>query len=280
VPLTPARPDIAAGQVGPTRMFAYKGADGTPLEGVLTLPPARTAKALPLVVMPHGGPLYANDEVGFDWWAQAFAAQGYAVLQPNYRGSGGHGLAFVHAGYGEWGRKMLTDMSDGVAALAAQGMIDPRRVCIVGASYGGYAALAGVTLQHGIYRCAVSYAGVADLPALEWWDLDRNGDDNEMIRYWRTAVKGDDRAAPALGAISPARHADAADAPILLIHGKHDTVVPIEQSRKMKGALEGAHKPVELIELPGQDHWLSDEAARIQMLKASVEFVEKNNPPG
>ena len=276
--LASARPDIPAAEVGPTRMFAYKAADGLALEGVLTLPPGKPAKGLPLVVMPHGGPLNAHDEVSFDWWAQAFASHGYAVFQPNYRGSGGYGLAFYRAGYGEWGRKILSDIADSVPALAAQGVIDPKRACIVGASYGGYAALAGVTIQHGLYRCAVSYAGVSDLPDLRWFDVDERGDD-EMQRYWRTAVQGTDKGAPALAAISPAKHADAADAPILLIHGKDDTVVPIEQSYKMKAALDGAHKPVELIELAGQDHWLTDEATRIQMLKASVAFVEKYDPP-
>jgi dipeptidyl aminopeptidase/acylaminoacyl peptidase len=280
LPIGPDRPDVPSEAVGPTRLVAYKAADGISLDGVLTLPPGRPAKGLSLIVMPHGGPLGFHDEVGFDWWAQAFASRGYAVFQPNFRGSSGHGLAFERAGFGEWGRKMLSDMSDSIAALAAQGVIDPHRACIVGGSYGGYAALAGVTLQHGLYRCAVSFAGVADLPALQWWDEGRTTAVDEMVRYWRIAVKGEDKSAPALAAISPAQHADAADAPVLLVHGKDDTVVPIEQSRRMKSALEAAHKPVELIELTGQDHWLTDEPTRTQMLKAAVAFVEKHNPPG
>ena len=111
----------------------------------------------------------------FDWWAQAFASQGYAVLQPNFRGSSGYGQKFIDAGHGEWGRKMQTDISDGLAALAKQGMVDPKRACTVGWSYGGYAALAGVTVQQGLYRCAVSDAGVADLAAMINYEGDRSG---------------------------------------------------------------------------------------------------------
>ncbi len=129
------------------------------MEGVLTLPPDKEGKNLPLVVMPHGGPIVVGDRARFDWWAQVFASRGYAVFQPNYRDTLGYGEAFRHAADGQYGRKMQTDISDGLTALATAGIIDPKRTCIVGGSYGGYAAFAGVTLQHGLYRCAVSVAG-------------------------------------------------------------------------------------------------------------------------
>ncbi len=278
-PLGQERPDVPSDQTGDTRWYDYKAADGTALQGVLTLPPGRAEKGLPLVVMPHGGPMDFHDEVGFDWWAQAFASRGYAVLQPNFRGSSGYGTAFERAGYGEWGRKMLSDVADGVAALAKDGVIDPKRACVVGASYGGYAALAGVTLQHGLYRCAVSYAGVSDMWALRSWDVDRSGEgDNATVRNWKVAIRGVAKDAPSLDAISPSHHAKEADAPILLIHGKDDTVVPIDQSRRMASALTAAQKTVEFIELPGQDHWLSDESTRVQMLQSAVAFVQKHNP--
>ena len=281
VPIGQARPDIASSQVGATRLYAYKAADGLALQGVLTLPPGRAPKGLPVVVMPHGGPIGVHDEVGFDWWAQAFASRGYAVFQPNYRGSSGRGLAFEHAGYGEWGRKILSDISDGLASLAKDGLIDARRACIVGASYGGYAALAGVTLQQGLYRCAVSYGGVSDMAALKDWDTERSGQElgSATTRYWTAAIRGEAKDAPGLSAISPDRRAERADAPILLIHGKDDTVVPIAQSRRMASALRDAHKPVELLELDGQDHWLTQEGARVQMLQATVAFVQKYDPP-
>jgi dipeptidyl aminopeptidase/acylaminoacyl peptidase len=124
----------------------------------LTLPPGRDPKDLPLIVLPHGGPA-TRDTADFDWWSQALADQGYAVLRPNYRGSDVNRRSLV-AGFSEWGRKMQTDLSDGVRYLAKEGIIDPRRVCIVGASYGGYAALAGVTLDPGVYQCATGRRAV------------------------------------------------------------------------------------------------------------------------
>lgn len=163
-PVGRAYATIRANDIGPTSWFKYKAADGLELEGVLTLPPGREARNLPVVVLPHGGPIGIRDDIRFDWWAQAYASAGYAVFQPNYRGSSGYGGRFQKSGYGQWGRKMLTDISDGLAALAAQGVADPKRACIVDGSYGGYAALAGVTVQHGLYRCAVAVAGVGDLP--------------------------------------------------------------------------------------------------------------------
>ena len=157
-------PTVLPPQVAPATMVTYKAADGLAVRGILTLPSGREAKGLAAVVLPHGGP-QGHDSLHFDWWAQALASRGYAVFQPNFRGSSGSGKAFRDAGFGQWGRKMQTDVSDGVAELARQGIVDPKRVCIVGASYGGYAALAGVTVQQGLYRCAVSVSGVAPLPS-------------------------------------------------------------------------------------------------------------------
>src|SRR6185437_12041582 len=116
-------------------------------------------------VFPHGGP-DGRDEIGFDWWAQFMASRGYAVLQPNFRGSIGYGAAFRGAGFGQWGRKMQDDVSDGVKKMIADGIADPKRICIVGASYGGYAALAGATFTPELYACAVSYAGIADVSSI------------------------------------------------------------------------------------------------------------------
>ena len=266
-------PDISASQVGANRAVHYHAADGLELEGFLTLPPGAEPHQLPLVVLPHGGP-ESRDYQRFDWLAQAFASRGYAVWQPNFRGSSGYGAAFRNAGMGEWGRKMQTDISDGVAELVRSGVVDPHRACIVGASYGGYAALAGVTVQQGLYRCAVSYAGVADLTDQLW---DASGG---ALRYWRAymGIKGSVRRDVA--DISPAALAERADAPVLLIHGKDDTVVEIEQSYIMKRALERAHKPVEFLILEGEDHHLSKQVTRTAMIEAAVAFVQRYNPAG
>jgi dipeptidyl aminopeptidase/acylaminoacyl peptidase len=267
-------PTVHPDQIGPIRMVEWKAADGMVIHGVLSLPAGRSATNLPVVVLPHGGP-QARDYPVFDWWAQAFASRGYAVFQPNFRGSAGYGAAFRDAGFREWGRKMQTDVSDGLAELGREGIVDPRRACIVGGSYGGYAALAGVTLQHGLYRCAVSVAGVADPANFLTYAKDRTGRSSSVTRYWQ-AFMGP---TVAFDQISPLRQAAQADAPILLIHGKDDTVVPFDQSTSMQRALAAAGKPVEMVVMPSEDHWLSREATRILMLTSATAFIEKYNPP-
>ncbi|WP_324696403.1 S9 family peptidase [Novosphingobium aerophilum] len=272
-PIGDERPKIAPEQVGPISLVNYTAQDGLEMDGVLTLPPGREAKNLPLIVLPHGGPA-AHDKPEFDWWAQAFASRGYAVFQPNFRGSTGRSDAFRHAGDGEWGRKMQTDISDGVAELAKRGLVDPRRACIVGASYGGYAALAGVTLQNGLYRCSVAVAGVADLPMMYSTDVRESGDSKMLGKALREQL-GDPKR---YGEVSPRRFAAKADAPVLLIHGKDDTVVAYRQSQAMAEALKDAGKPYELVTLPGEDHWLSREETRKRMLLETMRFVQKYNP--
>lgn len=273
-----AYPDVPADEVGAVSLVDWKASDGMALHGVLTLPPGRPASNLPLVVLPHGGP-QAHDYVHFDWLAQAFAARGYAVFQPNYRGSDGYGQDYVSAGYGQWGRKMQTDISDGVAELARRGVVDLKRSCIVGGSYGGYAALAGVTVQRGLYRCAVSWGGVSDLPLMLHTTYRASGSTrSDATRYWRRFMGADSPDKGELDSVSPAKLADKADAPILLMYGKDDTVVPPEQSLEMIDALKKAGKPYEVQVMPGEDHWLSRGATRTAMLRAAVAFVQKYDP--
>lgn len=259
------------------RPITYSAADGIQIHAYLTLPPDRQAHGLALVVLPHGGPA-ARDTAEFDWWSQALADQGYAVLQPNYRGSDVD-EHLLEAGFGQWGRKMQTDLSDGVSYLVKQGIADPSKVCIVGASYGGYAALAGATLQPTVYRCAVSVAGISDLARMLRWEA-RGGADAGWIdrywdRFWGVSGSGD----PKLDAISPIRHIAAVRVPVLLIHGRDDTVVPFEQSQVMFDALRSANKDVELVILKKEDHWLSNSETRLQMLKATVAFLRAHDPP-
>ena len=258
------------------RPVTYAAGDGLQIHAYLTLPD-RAAHRLALVVLPHGGPA-VRDTAEFDWWSQALAAQGYAVLRPNYRGSNVD-EHLLEAGFGQWGRKMQTDLSDGVSYLARQGIVDPSRVCIVGGSYGGYAALAGVTLQPTVYRCAVSVAGISDLAHMLRWENRGGIEDRYATRYWDRFWGVSGSTDPRLDAISPVKHVDAVRAPVLLIHGRDDTVVPYEQSQIMFDALRSEKKDVELVTLKKEDHWLSSGDTRLQMLQATVAFLQAHDPP-
>lgn len=265
---------VAAADVSPQKPIRFKAADGLELTGYLTTTRGREAKRLPLIVFPHGGPA-ARDYPGFDWWAQGMASRGYAVLQVNFRGSEGLGDALLEAGYGQWGRKMQTDLSDGVQFLAADGVIDPKRVCIVGASYGGYAALAGAASDIPTYRCAASFGGLSDLGRFVSWSKAKRGQD--AFRYWTRFMGAEENRAAVLAQISPASRVDKIAIPVLLIHGKDDSVVPVEQSQILADALKKAGKPYELIVQKGEDHWLSRGETRLQTLTSIMAFVEKHN---
>jgi cephalosporin-C deacetylase-like acetyl esterase len=256
------------------KRITYAAADGLQIPAYLTFPRGKPAKKLPLVVFPHGGP-EARDTAEFDWWAQAMAAQGYLVLQANFRGST---LTWSHlsAGFGEWGRKMQTDLSDGASYLVKEGMVDPARVCIVGASYGGYAALAGVSLQQGIYRCAVSVAGLSDLKRLL---QDVSSYASLKTRYLNRFLGVSGPSDPLLQDLSPIKHVDAISVPVLLIHGRDDTVVTFDQSSRMFDAMKHAKKDVEMVPLKNEDHWLSRSETRLQMLESTVAFLRAHNPP-
>jgi dipeptidyl aminopeptidase/acylaminoacyl peptidase len=260
------------------RRVTYEAADGLNIPAYVTLPGGRDPKALPLVVLAHGGPA-ARDIAEFDWWAQAYAEQGYAVLQANFRGSA-LSSDFISKGFGEWGRKMQTDLSDGVRYLAKQGIVDSKRVCIVGGSYGGYAALAGAALDTGVYRCAVSVSGISDIKRwLEWEAEEHHFGSRAAVRYWDRFLGVSGPRDPVVETISPASHAAAVTVPVLLIHGRDDTVVPFEQSSLMLDALRHAGKSVELVEMKHEDHWLSRGETRRQMLETSVAFLRAHNPP-
>lgn len=254
--------------------YDYGASDGTKVPGYLTIPAGREAKNLPLVVLPHGGP-EARDDMSFDWWSGFYAARGYLVYQPNFRGSSGYGEAHRKAGHGEWGRKMQDDITEGVRNLVLDGRADAKRICIVGASYGGYAALAGATLTPELYACAVSIAGVSDLPAMLGWSKERSG--RAVEDFWETRMGASRfKDTDELNAVSPAKQAQNVRAPVLLIHGRDDTIVPISQSRKMRDALKDAGKTVEYLELAGEDHWLSRAPSRIAMLRASIDFIDRH----
>jgi acetyl esterase/lipase len=258
-----------------TKRLAYPAADGLEIPAYLTFPRGKPRKNLPLIVFPHGGPA-DRDSAEFDWWAQAMAAQGYLVLQPNYRGSTVT-VKLLEAGFGEWGRKMQTDLSDGVRYLVKEGTVDPARVCIVGASYGGYAALAGVTLDPGVYRCAVSVAGISDLKRM-LQGVDEYSSASSL-RFWNRYMGVTGPSDPLLQQLSPIKHVDAINVPVLLVHGRDDTVVSFDQSTAMLDAMKHAKKEVEMVVLKNEDHWLSHSETRLQMLQSSVAFLRAHNPP-
>jgi dipeptidyl aminopeptidase/acylaminoacyl peptidase len=269
-----AYPLLDGVKLGTVRDFNYAARDQYALTGYLTLPPAAVEKDLPLVVLPHGGP-EDRDPAGFDWMAQFLASRGYAVLQPQFRGSTGHGRAHADAGRQQWGLRMQDDVTDGVQALITQGIVDPKRVCIVGWSYGGYAALAGAAFTPGMYACAASIGGVSDLPVMLGTVTRDDGRESDAFAYWREHI-GSPFAAEVI-AKSPARAAMAFRAPVLLLHGTDDTVVPLEQSRLMATALRRAGKPVELVELTGEDHWMkTSSASRIRTLTELERFLGKH----
>ncbi|MDP3736623.1 MAG: prolyl oligopeptidase family serine peptidase [Hyphomonadaceae bacterium] len=276
------RPAIKPEHVGQLITIEYKASDGLKIPALITWPTGiaeADRKNLPLIVLPHGGP-EAYDGVGFDWMAQYFANEGYAVLQPNFRGSGGFGESFAVAGHGQWGRKMQSDITDGVNALVKMGWTDRNRVCIVGGSYGGYAALAGGAMTPDLYKCVIAVAGVSDLPEMLVQSRRDRGPKSSSFRYWTKVIGDVDKDRPAIEAISPVNLAANFKAPVLLIHGTDDTVVLIKQSDRMEAALKKAGKDVTYLKLKGDDHNLSNSDNRRDALEAMGAFAAKHIGPG
>jgi acetyl esterase/lipase len=262
-------------------VVSWKARDGKDLNGYLYVPegaPATGAK-LPLVVHPHGGP-ESRDSLSFDPWVQYLVARGYAVFQPNFRGSDGFGRGFAESGYGEWGRKMQDDITDGTKALVEQGIADPARLCIVGASYGGYAALAGVALTPDQYKCAVSIAGISDLDDFIGWRKRNWGSDSSGYTYWLKAIGDPDKDEDKLRAVSPLRLVNRIKAPVLLIHGTDDIIVPVGQSRAMKKALDKAGMKTELIEVEREGHSFLMAENEMILLSNVGGFLWKHLGPG
>jgi len=274
------REEIPPTSVGYMMDITFKARDGLAIQTILTLPPdydPESTPPLPTIMMPHGGPA-SYDRFDFDWMAQYFANRGYAVIQPNFRGSTGFGEEFQDAGRGEWGGKMQDDLSDGIKALVTAGIVDPDQVCIAGASYGGYAALAGAVFTPELYKCVVAIAPVSDLNLMMSTEKRDHGRDHWVVSYWEDVMAEGDARRAKLRAISPANFAENVTAPILLLHGNDDTVVPIRQSTKMRSALKRAKKDVELVVLKGEDHWLSGAETRLQTLKEMDRFLAEHLP--
>jgi dipeptidyl aminopeptidase/acylaminoacyl peptidase len=263
-------------KLSPSKPITYKARDGLVIHGYLTLPLGREAKRLPLIVMPHGGPFGVRDKGDYDVDVQLLANRGYAVLQPNYRGSESYGRDFEDRGNGQWGRAMQDDLDDGMDWLVKEGIADPKRVCIVGASYGGYAALWGATRNPERYRCAASFAGVSDIARQLRYSRDFFIN-RKSARKWRDRVKGE--ADFKLTDISPIDHVDRLNVPVLLGHGDKDQRVPPKQSSLYARALERAGKPHEYHSYPGEGHGFASPDNLKAWLDSLEAFLKKHNPP-
>ena len=271
--LTPINEKLKGKKLAPSRPISYKARDGLLIHGYLTLPVGREARNLPLIVMPHGGPFGVRDKGDYDPFVQFLANRGYAVLQPNYRGSESYGREFERKGDGQWGRAMQDDLDDGMDWLVKVGQVDPKRVCIFGASYGGYAAMWGATRNPERYRCAASLAGVSDVA--RQLKFQRNFFRNsKSSKRWQSRVEGDARA----GDISPINHVDRLEVPLLLAHGKDDQTVPVKQSEIYAAALRKAGKLFEYKVYEDEGHSFDGSANVEDFLTRLEAFLKRHNP--
>ena len=264
--LDPAR--LGAGEVlrVPTR-------DGATIEAYLTAPPGGAPG--PLVVLPHGGP-ELRDTRSWDRQVQVLAAQGWWVLQPNFRGSGGYGQAFAQQGWTRWGDRMQDDVEDAVAhAIAAKGL-DASKVAIMGTSYGAYAALMGAVKRPDLYKAAIGICGVYDLPdVLAWQDREDDTPGKPIYEFWTKRIGDRSVMGPALEAASPRRRAAEITCPVFLVHGVDDPVLPLIQSRRMRDALRSAGKPVELIEVEDAGHADWEDAKEQELMTRYVALLRQ-----
>ncbi|MBJ7410970.1 MAG: S9 family peptidase [Phenylobacterium sp.] len=266
--LTPER--LAKGEA-----LKVRTRDGAEIPAYLTVPIQTAGKPLPMVVMPHGGP-EVRDYLDYDLTAQALAARGWLVLQPNFRGSGGYGRAFAEQGRRQWADRMQADVEDAVDQLVTAGRADPKRLAILGASYGGYSALMGAVRRPDLYRAVVSIAGDADLIESLAFSRREDGADSPTYAYWRASM-GDPRAdEDLLIRASPARRVAEIQAPVLLIHGTEDTIVDPKQSRLMAKALKAAGKTCDLVELNGEGHRGWSDATWKTVLETATAFIGKH----
>lgn len=268
-------PELDPARMRPMEVISYKAADGLPIPAYLTRP-AHAAGPAPMVVLVHGGPM-VRDRWAWDAEVQLLANRGYLVFQPQFRGSSGFGRKFEEAGFGEWGKAMQDDITEGVRHLVSLGIADPGRICIVGASYGGYAALWGLVKTPELYRCAISFAGVSDIGYMfsDWSDTSFDKVSREMMRH----RIGDKRMGDQLfDPVSPLKHAARIKAPVLLMHGKEDKRVPISHGKKMRDALEAHHKPVTWLAFDEEGHGLSYVKNQILYYRTMLEFLGKHIP--
>jgi dipeptidyl aminopeptidase/acylaminoacyl peptidase len=256
--------------ISETKAISFKARDGLNLHGYLTLPRGKEAKNLPLVIMPHGGPHGPRDDASYDGWMQVIVNAGYAVLKVDYRGSGGYGRAFEVAGYGQWGRKMQDDLTDATLWAVAQGYADKDRLAIMGASYGGYAALMGAAREPDLYKAVISYVGVSDLELMY-----TRGDIEDSLygeNYLKRVIGKDSEV---LKQNSPVNLAAKFKAPVLIIHGGRDPRVPVVHGKRMRDALQKAGKTVEYFEVADEMHGFYKEKNVAESYRRMIAFLDK-----
>lgn len=270
-----AKPWIDPAKMSERRPLRFKASDGLELEAILTFPKGRPEADLPMVLLPHGGPHGISDEWYYDTNAQFLASRGYLVLQVNYRGSALRGTSFETAGFQKWGTRIQEDLIDGVKWAIAQNYADPKRVCVFGASFGGYSALMTPVRAPGMFKCAVAYDGIYDLKMM--YDKGDIQEKTSGVNYL-TRVIGRDAAD--LAANSPVNLADKIDVPVFLIHGEDDQRAPFAQFKAMRAALDAAHKPYETLTKPDERHGFVKPANIEEMYNRLDAFLEKNIGPG
>jgi dipeptidyl aminopeptidase/acylaminoacyl peptidase len=274
------RSNIKPEDMNPLGVVTITARDGLKIPTIITIPKDKVSalKNLPAVMLPHGGPA-SYDSLQFDYQAQALAQQGYLVIQPQFRGSEGFGRDHETAGYGEWGGKMQDDLTDALSFFVKKGMVDSKRVCIVGSSYGGYAALAGGAFTPELYRCVVAINGIGDLKDFHSWVRNKEGRSSDSVAYWETQIGGGEYSSDIATARSPAHSAQKFLAETLIIYSTDDEVVPPSQSKNMANTLRKAGKSVKTLELKGDDHYLSLSETRLESLQALTQFVNEQLKP-
>jgi len=262
--LAKVRPELGDRALAPVKPIQIPAADGVQIPAYLTLPPGHPGGKLPAIVMPHGGP-EARDEWRFDWLPQFLAARGFAVIQPNFRGSAGYGEQWLaQNGFKNW-RTSIGDVNSAGKYLIDQGIADPDRLAILGWSYGGYAALQSSVVAPDLYKAIVAIAPVTDLTMIK-----EEARDFADYRFMKDYVGS----GPHVAEGSPLRRAAEIKSPVLLVHGDHDVNVSVPQSDRMAAALKSAGKQVEYLRFDRLDHYLDDSNARIQMLTKIGQFLE------
>lgn len=269
VPLAESRPWLNDVDMPKSKLITYKTRDGLEISAVLTLPKGKPEN-LPFILLPHGGPHGPYDTISrIDGDAKVLASHGYAVLQPNFRGSGGYGLPFEKLGFRNWGTTMINDMTDGTMHLVEKGIVDKDRMCVYGASYGGYAALQNVIREPDLYKCTIGFVGVYDLDMMfEKGDIPRNKSGKNYLN--RVLPVGEDRDSQ-----SPIKNVDKIKVPVFIIQGEEDQRVPKEHAFALRDALKKRNHPYEWMMKSGEGHGFYKPENNVERWKAMLEFLDK-----